>query len=326
MVAIPALGEGLLRQWRRATLCKTRIFWGRGEGGGGELRPRTRRRCRPGYQRDRDYGEAVTSDQCDRRCRCAQSPEFWAAGKPIPGNPFNVVSYNPTLNTVTLNKPVGFALSAGRDYVVVEPRPAAPATTLAFTAKALGDWGNGISVRVAPMIGGTFNILADPAIGGAPFTTQLSADGAAGASRIAVADASGFTTGDHARISGQEYTLAIASNTTTSAAAAAAAATIALTDPSGFTTGDQVLISGTAYTLTVVSTRVTAAAAVGRPDHHPGQSGGLSQWRCRAHSGTELHTGERQRRGGNSRCRAASRGAVLAGTPVVRSTAAWFPR
>jgi phage tail sheath protein FI len=142
---------------------------------------------------------------------------FFAAGKTIPGNPFTVASYNSTLNTATLDKPIGFALKAGRDYVVIEtrippnpPPPPIPAAnvTLRFTAKALGDWGNGLSVRVAAMVGGTFNILPDPATGGNAFTTQLLADAPAGRATIAVADASGFVDGDHARISGQEYTLA----------------------------------------------------------------------------------------------------------------------
>ena len=49
---------------------------------------------------------------------------FWASGKAIPGNPFTVNAYDATLNTVTLDKAIGFALRAGRDYVVIEPRSA----------------------------------------------------------------------------------------------------------------------------------------------------------------------------------------------------------
>jgi uncharacterized protein len=195
-----------------------------------------------------------------------KSLRFWAAGKAILANPFTVLSYNSTLNTVTLDKPVGFALRAGRDYVVIEKRSASPTpagnVTLQFAAKALGDWGNGISVRVAPMVGGTFNILPNPAAGGASFSTQLSANAAAGDTTIAVADASGFAAGDHARISGQEYALTVVS-TPSSAAAAAGAATIAVADPSNLATGDQALILGQKYTLAVVQTQLTASAAAG---------------------------------------------------------------
>ena len=186
---------------------------------------------------------------------------FWVAGQPLAANPFAVASYSPALNTVTLNKALGFALRAGRDYVVIEKRTAAN-VTLQFSAKALGDWGNSISVRVAPMVGGTFNILADPAAGGASFTTQLSASAVAGATTIAVTDASGFAANDHARISGQEYALKPVS-TQSSAAAALGAATIAVADPSVLTTGDKALIAGQTYTLSVVQTQTAAAAAVG---------------------------------------------------------------
>jgi phage tail sheath protein FI len=145
---------------------------------------------------------------------------FIAAGKTIPGNPFTVVSYNPTLNTVLLNNPIGFALSAGRDYVVIDalagnqnpvtglpnPVPAAN-TTLEFSAQALGNWGNNISVRVAAMVGAAFNILPDPTTGGAAFTTTVAHDVAVAVATVPVADTSGFVAGDHARIAGVEYAL-----------------------------------------------------------------------------------------------------------------------
>ncbi len=214
--------------------------------------------------------------------------KFWAAGKPIPGNPFTVVSYNSTLNTVTLNNPIGFALKAGRDYVVIETRSTSPIppanVTLKFTAQALGDWGNGISVRVAPMIGGTFTILPDPATGGISVTTQLSQNETAGTVTIGVLSASGFTNNDHVRISGQMYTLSnvkvatvgvtpplpaalvigtsvtrpgsanVPSFTTQlSQAEATATVTINVVDASGFSNGDHVLISGQQFTLSNVT-------------------------------------------------------------------------
>jgi Bacteriophage tail sheath protein len=136
---------------------------------------------------------------------------FFTPGKANPLNaaPLAVTSYNAALNTVTFNNPLGFSLKAGRDIAVIETRNGGAANvTLNFTAKSLGGWGNSLLVRVAPMVGGTFNILPDPVAGGKSFTTQLANDVAAGTVTIKVVDASGFANGDHARISGQEYVLA----------------------------------------------------------------------------------------------------------------------
>jgi phage tail sheath protein FI len=189
---------------------------------------------------------------------------FFAADKSILGNPFTVASYNSTQNTVTLDKPTGSPLKAGRDYAVIEGR--SDNVTLRFTAKALGDWGNNLSVRVAPMVGGTFNILPDPATGGHSSATLLTADAAAAAGTITVADISGFQNGDHARISGQEYTLSNVSaafTTQLSAAATAQASTINVADPSGFRNGDSANISGHNYALAIFSTQLSADAAAG---------------------------------------------------------------
>lgn len=145
---------------------------------------------------------------------------FYTPGKNNPLNPapIAVKSYDPTSNSVAFQNSLGFSLKAGRDIAVIEPRSAAPLqdpnVTLNFGAKSLGNWGNNLYVRVAPMVGGTFGILPDPAnknVGGA-FTTQVSADTKSATPAIPVADVSGFivTPGpppfnDHVRILGQEY-------------------------------------------------------------------------------------------------------------------------
>jgi phage tail sheath protein FI len=236
-----------------------------------------------------------------------KSLRFWAAGVPIPGNPFTVVSYNSSLNTVTLNNPLGFALRAGRDFVVIETRqpgnPNAPIpalnTTLNFTAKALGDWGNSISVRVAPMVGGTFTILPDPNAGGNSAITQLSQPATAGTVTIRVRSTSGFGPNDHARIAGQEYSLsnitgatirisaglaaALRSGTDVTRPAApavpnltaqlsqaevAGATTIHLQNNPGFGVGDRVVIAGQQYTVanpTPNTIDIAPALAAGAP-------------------------------------------------------------
>jgi len=136
-----------------------------------------------------------------------------------PGNPtalngaagLAVASYNAAQNMVIFNNPLGFALKAGRDICVIAKRSANPTpaanVTLNFAAKAFGFWGNNVSVRVAPMVGGTYTILPDPVTGGASASTQLTANGNAGDATITVASTTGFSVGDHARIAGQEYVL-----------------------------------------------------------------------------------------------------------------------
>jgi phage tail sheath protein FI len=138
---------------------------------------------------------------------------LFAGGKGLPDNPFTVRSYDPVLSSVVLDKPLGASLKAGRDLVEIHARSAvqvpSAAVTLDFTAKALGDWGNSISVRVRPMVGATLTILPDPAVAGQPFITSLSKNEPKGQTTIGVNDTSGFSTtaSDHVRIAGQEYVL-----------------------------------------------------------------------------------------------------------------------
>jgi phage tail sheath protein FI len=150
---------------------------------------------------------------------------FYTPGNATPlngANPLAVLSYDASSNTVTFNNPLGFSLKAGRDIAVIEKRQSQQAqnNTLKFSAKAYGDWGNNLYVRVSPMVGGTFTILPDPADPnvGAPFTTQATADTPAG-NAIPVADVSGFKViagppafNDHVRIQGQEYVISAIDN------------------------------------------------------------------------------------------------------------------
>jgi phage tail sheath protein FI len=148
-----------------------------------------------------------------------------AGGQTIaPAAPFTVASYDAASGRINLNQAIGQELKAGRDFVVVSPRnaPAAgpPDTrTLQFFAKSFGDWGgntngdhpqDGIRARVRPMVGGTFRILGDPAIGGNAQRTVLIADAVAGAAAIAVASIAGFNNGDHILILGREHTITAA--------------------------------------------------------------------------------------------------------------------
>jgi phage tail sheath protein FI len=137
---------------------------------------------------------------------------FYTPGKnnPLNAAPLPVVSYIPGQNTVTFKNPLGFSLKAGRDIAVVEPITAPTGVgakpTLTFSAKALGDWGSNLQVKVMAMVGGTFTILPDPIAGGASFSSTITGgDVPAGTTTLSLVDVSGFKNNDHARIGGVEY-------------------------------------------------------------------------------------------------------------------------
>ncbi|HEY6176584.1 MAG TPA: phage tail sheath subtilisin-like domain-containing protein [Kofleriaceae bacterium] len=142
--------------------------------------------------------------------------DFFGSGTALmPGSPYTVASYDGA-GTVTLTAALQADLRAGRDLAVIAARSASPvpntARTMTFTAKSLGEWGDSVSVRVRPMVGGTHALLADPATGGLAVTTHLSAD-ATNTNTLQVDDTTGFTTGDHARILGREFTLTVVDGT-----------------------------------------------------------------------------------------------------------------
>lgn len=116
------------------------------------------------------------------------------------GNPasttLNVSQYDSANNTVTLSSGLARAVRAGRDFIVVKPTPAAaggpaPPTALAVQAAAAGGWGNGVTVRVAPMVT-RLRLLPDPGEGQG-FVTQLAADAAAADQTVTVATVPGLS-------------------------------------------------------------------------------------------------------------------------------------
>jgi len=136
----------------------------------------------------------------------------------VAGNPYTVASYDGA-GTVTLTAPLTADLRAGRDIAVIAARTALPPPaanrTMRFTAKSLGAWGDNVSVRVRPMVGGTFAVLPDPATGGAAATAHLSAD-VTNTGVLPVDSSTGFAVGDHVRVLGHEFTLtAVAANSMT---------------------------------------------------------------------------------------------------------------
>jgi phage tail sheath protein FI len=136
---------------------------------------------------------------------------FTSGTTALAGNPFTVQGYD-AAGTVTLNHALGGDVKAGRDVVVIAPRSATPvpanAVTLRFAAKSLGAWGDGVSVRVRPMVGATLAVQPDPLTGGAPATAHLTADVTSSAN-LPVDATAGFTTGDHVRILGREFTVTV---------------------------------------------------------------------------------------------------------------------
>jgi len=144
---------------------------------------------------------------------------FFASGTTaVTGNPYTVASYDGA-GMVTLTAPLATDLRAGRDIAVIAARTALPPPaanqTIRFTAKSLGEWGDNVSVRLRPMVGGTFAILPDPATGGAAVTAHLTAD-VTNSGNLAVDDSTGFAVNDHVRVLGHEFNVtAVAANALT---------------------------------------------------------------------------------------------------------------
>jgi phage tail sheath protein FI len=139
------------------------------------------------------------------------------------GGDFTVSAFDDTGSTVTVQPAIAQALSATRgDFVQIfltskVPVPAAE-QTVQFKANAVGQWSNNLWVKLAPMVGNTFNILFDPGVGPAtPDTTTVTGPVTAAAGPppttvIPVAQATGFPDGDlaandHVTIGGTEYTI-----------------------------------------------------------------------------------------------------------------------
>ena len=95
------------------------------------------------------------------------------------GDNFTVMSYDTATNKQNQTRsPIPQKLlAARRDFVQIHPRSTTPLsaanTTLTFTAKSRGAWGNALSVRVRPMVGPIYRILPDANIGGSMVRTTL---------------------------------------------------------------------------------------------------------------------------------------------------------
>jgi uncharacterized protein len=130
------------------------------------------------------------------------------------GANFTVTAYNATTGQVTLNTPITQSLVASRgDFAQIQPLMAPGANpTLIFSAAALGQWGNDLSVEVLPMVGTTMNITADPTIANnaqasTVVVTTVNAAGPPPTTTVTVQSVAGFNNGDHIWVAGQEYTV-----------------------------------------------------------------------------------------------------------------------
>ena len=136
---------------------------------------------------------------------------FGSGTTAMPGNPYTVASYDGA-GMVTLSAALQADLRAGRDLAEIAARSASPTPTanetVRFTAKSHGVWGDSVSVRVRPMVGGTHAILSDPATGGPSATAHLTAD-VTNSANLVVDTTTGFTTGDSVRILGREFTVTV---------------------------------------------------------------------------------------------------------------------
>jgi phage tail sheath protein FI len=133
------------------------------------------------------------------------------------GNDFAIDAVDYTAGSITLGGGAPAALSAKRgDFVrikAVSPSPVPAAEqTLKFTAKAKGKWGDDLSVRVRPIVGGTYNILFDPILTpNPPASTAVVAvtiePGPPVVSKIEVQSAAGFAAADEVTIGGTTYAI-----------------------------------------------------------------------------------------------------------------------
>ena len=134
---------------------------------------------------------------------------------------FTVASYT-SAGVVVLDAPVTHDLVSGRDFIEIIPRVATPAPPpdfrLTVRAKASGNWGgneisekgitagNGLRVRVRPVVGAALKMMASPTAGGNTARGAVRAD-TAGTATIPVLSVDGFVTGDHVLIDDNEYTI-----------------------------------------------------------------------------------------------------------------------
>jgi phage tail sheath protein FI len=130
------------------------------------------------------------------------------------GTPFAVGTVNDATGTVTVTPAIPTALSIRRgDFAELKPvvaPPAGPATpTLTVEAKEKGKAGDQIRVRFDPMIGNSYNILADPVL--APAAAKVATVSLNSAlppvSTITLAALNGLAVGDHVLIGGAEYVI-----------------------------------------------------------------------------------------------------------------------
>jgi phage tail sheath protein FI len=136
--------------------------------------------------------------------------------QPISGGPFTVKAIDSKTNIVTLAPAFTESVSVKRkDFVeLFEVKPDA---TLTFDAKSIGEWGNGMTVKVEPMTGSTLSLLVDPVIGqnaAAVMTIQAVVPGAnPGISTLTVDAVTGLSGGDLANgqrivVNADEYVVA----------------------------------------------------------------------------------------------------------------------
>jgi phage tail sheath protein FI len=130
------------------------------------------------------------------------------------GTGFTIEDYDTAANRLTFAEPLPEALVERRgDLVRIHAPTAAPVppadTTLQFTARSLGDWGNTLRARVRPMVGATLNLLADPALpnNGPSNTTVVSTTNNPSVTHVEFVSAAGFANGDQVDIDGNTYTL-----------------------------------------------------------------------------------------------------------------------
>ena len=128
------------------------------------------------------------------------------ADKPV--GDFNVIKYDPSALTITLDKALGTDIKARQAYVEVakigDPTKP-PNQTFLVAAKDRGATGNDVEVRVRPMLGSVLTVLPDPGAGGVQVRTTVNKSEVSWLIEVDDAAAAGLANGNKVKIKGREY-------------------------------------------------------------------------------------------------------------------------
>lgn len=131
------------------------------------------------------------------------------ADPPVSVGTFNVIKYDSSALTITLDKALGSDIKARQAYVEVtkieDPTADPTKLTLSIDAKDRGFSGNDVEVRVRPMLGSVLTVLPDPGTGGVQVRTSVTKTSVSWLIEVDDAASAGIVDGAKVKIKGREY-------------------------------------------------------------------------------------------------------------------------